>query len=183
MEKLLKLNLQFFSEDEPTGAEDVNDPKDSDKDIEPKEKSYTQEDIDRIITERLARDRKAREDEAERKRLEEEGKYKELLEKANQTIVELESEKTAIKRSQTIKEALSAKGLNHEEVEKYSVYVDKLADNDESIAQTVESVYSDFVAAKQAAFVEPSAGFGTPKTTQQKSEADYGAELYKRLRG
>lgn len=62
------------------------------------ERTFTQADVDRIITERLAKERtkaesmatKARE-EAERKAAEEQGKYQELYQKAQQQAAELEA--------------------------------------------------------------------------------------------
>lgn len=62
------------------------------------ERTFTQADVDRIITERLAKERskaesmaaKARE-EAERKAAEEQGKYQELYQKAQQQVAELEA--------------------------------------------------------------------------------------------
>lgn len=64
----------------------------------PQERTFTQADVDRLIGERLAKERskaetmatKARE-EAERKAAEEQGKYQELYEKAKRESAELES--------------------------------------------------------------------------------------------
>ncbi|MCU7556541.1 capsid assembly scaffolding protein Gp46 family protein [Macrococcus capreoli] len=190
MEETLRLNLQFFSDEadgEPTETDDVVDNEENDVDESANEpdkkegKVYTQEEIDQIIKDRLARDRKKRDEEEEQKRLEEQGEYKELLDKANATIAELQAEKARAEREKSINDKLLAKGLSSEEVTKYSKYVDKLAETDEELETAVESVYSDFVAAKQAAYKDPSAGFGESKGSEQKGDDDFGRELFKRL--
>lgn len=87
---LLRLNLQFFSEEPPA------DP------AEPPAPTYTQADIDRIVGERLARE-KAKSDqavadakaEAERKRLEESNEFKALYEQSQARVAEIEAQAKA----------------------------------------------------------------------------------------
>lgn len=187
MNENLRLNLQFFS-DEADG-EPIEVPTDVTEDVteditkqEPvEEKKFTQAELDAAIKARLERDRKKQAEEAEQKRLEEQGEYKELLDKAKEEIETLRAEKAKADREQSINSKLLAKGLSNEEVLKYSKYVDKLAETDEELDVAVESVYSDFVAAKQATYKDPSAGFGDPKESEQKGDDEFGRELFKRL--
>lgn len=187
MNENLRLNLQFFSDEvdgEPTEVDtDVTEEvtEDATKQEPVEEKKFTQAELDAAIKARLERDRKKQAEEAEQKRLEEQGEYKALLEKANEKISELEAEKARVEREQSINSKLLAKGLSNEEVLKYSKYVDKLAETDEELDVAVESVYSDFVAAKQATYKDPSAGFGESKESEQKGDDEFGRELFKRL--
>lgn len=189
MNDLLRLNLQFFSEEaddapnEDAPQEDVESTEEAEvKESVKDEKTFTQEEVNALIQDRLARDRKAREDAEEKERLEEQGEYKALLEKANETIAALEAEKALSIRKETINSALVAKGLNAEEVAKYAKYVDKLVTSDDEIPTAVDEVYNDFIAAKQASIKEPSAGFGDSKDPEPKDAAELGRELYKRIR-
>lgn len=182
MKDLLRLNLQFFSDedqptDEPTGAAAPEDePKGTD---EPASKVFTQDEVNAIVAERLARFKKKQEDEAEQSRLEEQGEYKQLLEKANATIAELKEKEALAARKQAIAEKLVEKGVKHEDVPRYAKYVDKLVETDEDIEPAVNSVYEDFNAGHS--YADPSAGFGGAKQREQKSPTEYGAELFKRL--
>ncbi|UBH21882.1 hypothetical protein LAU42_08890 [Macrococcus armenti] len=189
MEDKLRLNLQFFSEEDGNPSESGNVDNDLGNDVdnvnEPDkqevEKKFTQEDIDRIVKERLARAKKDADEAAEKARLEEQGQYKELLDKANEEIESLRAEKAKAEREQSINSKLLAKGLTSEEVIKYSKYVDKLAETDEELDTAIEDVYNDFVAAKQAAYKDPNAGFGGKKETEQKGDDEVGRELFNRL--
>lgn len=187
MNENLRLNLQFFSDEadgEPTDvATDVTEEVTEDTTVQEPvdEKKFTQDDVDRIVKDRLARAKKDADDAAEKARLEEQGQYKELLDKANEEINQLRAEKAKAEREQSINSKLLAKGLSNEEVLKYSKYVDKLAETDEELDVAVESVYSDFVAAKQATYKDPSAGFGDAKGSEQKGDDEVGRELFKRL--
>lgn len=187
----LRLNLQFFAEEGDDNPDVTDAPsnedetKVDDKQSENKrdaEKSYTAEDVNRIVQERLARERKKAEEKAEAERLEEQGEYRELLEKERAKVRELEEAKALAERKQTIQSKLASKGLSGEEVTKYSKYVEKLVDSDEEIDEAVEEVYEDFVAVKQSVYQDPSAGFGDSKEPEQKTGVDFGRELVRNLR-
>src|SRR5699024_5899999 len=187
----LRLNLQFFAEegdDNPdvTDAPSIEDEtKVDDKQSENKrdaEKSYTAEDVNRIVQERLARERKKAEEKAEAERLEEQGEYKDLLEKERAKVRELEEAKALAERKQSIQSKLAAKGLSGEEVTKYAKYVEKLVDSDEEIDGAVNEVYGDFVAVKEASYQDPSAGFGGSKDPEPKSAEEIGREAVRNLR-
>lgn len=189
MEDKLRLNLQFFSEEDgnPNESDIVDNDLGNDADGVNKpdkqevEKKFTQDDIDRIVKDRLARAKKDADEAAEKARLEEQGQYKELLDKANEEIELLRAEKAKAEREQSINSKLLAKGLTSEEVIKYSKYVDKLAETDEELDTAIEDVYNDFVAAKQAAYKDPNAGFGGKKESEQKGDDEVGRELFNRL--
>lgn len=188
----LRLNLQFFAEegddnpvdniDAPSNEDEtkVDDKQSDNKDNA--ENTYTAEDVNRIVQERLARERKKAEEKAEAERLEEQGEYKDLLEKERAKVRELEEAKALAERKQTIQSKLASKGLSGEEVAKYSKYVERLVDSDEEIDGAVEEVYGDFVAVKQAEYQDPSAGFGDSKEPEQKTGVDFGRELVRNLR-
>lgn len=193
----LKLNLQHFAEE----AEDKPETEPEEKDQEgveggepeaPEsdgEKRFTQAELDQIIADRLAREKKKSdeakkkaEEKAEQERLEEQGEYKELLDKARQDLANKEAEIAARDRKDSINTKLAAKGLNGEDVARYSKYVERLVTNDEEIDQAVEEVYSDFVVAKQESYGDPSAGFGDSKKPEQLDDKDLGRSLYERIR-
>lgn len=188
----LRLNIQFFAEEGDDNPGETNDA--SSNEVEKKvdaeqseekdeaEKAYSADDVNRIVQERLARERKKAEEKAEAERLEEQGEYKDLLEKERAKVRELEEAKALAERNQSIQSKLSAKGLSGEEVAKYAKYVEKLVDSDEEIDGVVNEVYGDFVAVKQAEFQDPSAGFGDKKEPKQKSAEDIGREAVRNLR-
>lgn len=188
MEETLRLNLQFFSEEvdgEPIESDVANNEEEtkseSVKESVKEEKKFTQADVDRIVKERLARAKKDSDDAEEKARLEEQGAYKELLDKANAEIESLKAEKAEAIRTKAISDGLLAKGLSAEEVIKYAKYVDATAKTDEELAEAIDNVYNDFVVATQAAIKEPSAGFGEGKAPEQKGDDEFGRDLFKRL--
>lgn len=185
----LRLNLQFFNdedkevvqEDEVNNADEISEKENKKQENDSDEKLFTQEEVNRILKDRLARDKKSREEAEEKKRLEDEGKFKELLEKANAKISELENEKALNNRKNLIIEKLNEKGLDGKEVQRLSKYVEKLVSTDDEVEVTVNEVYTDFIGAQQQSFGDPNAGFGKTKEREQKSDLDYGRELFARL--
>src|SRR5699024_8773978 len=108
-------NKEFENADEhKTDVENNgNKPAENPEDIktETDEKLFTQEQLDKIVKDRLEREKRKQEAELEEARLKEQGNYKELLEKAQQTIAELENEKTAYEQKQSISTKLNSKGI------------------------------------------------------------------------
>lgn len=188
----LRLNIQFFAEEGDDNPSETNDA--ASDEVETKvdaeqsgkkdeaEKAYSADDVNRIVQERLARERKKAEEKAEAERLEEQGEYKDLLEKERAKVRELEEAKALAERKQSIQSKLAAKGLSGEEVTKYAKYVEKLVDSDEEIDGAVNEVYGDFVAVKQASYQDPSAGFGDSEQPEQKSAEEIGREAVRNLR-
>lgn len=191
----LRLNLQHFAEDPDDKKDDVEDVKDDVQDTDPSDKGsddkpedkeerrFTQAELDEIIRDRLKREKKKAEDEAEQTRLEEQGEYKELLDKAKQDLAAKEAEIAARDRKDTIYTKLSAKGLSAEDVTRYAKYVEALAKDEDELDSVIEDVYSDYVVAKQADYGDPSGGFGDKKEPKQVGDDDSGRSLYKSLRG
>ena len=202
----LKLNLQFFAEDganggagegEGSSAEGGNqEPNDPPKDPgteggkdgggeggNSNEGMIPKSEVNRIVQERLARDRKEREDAEEAKRLEAQGEYKELLDKANEKIAEYERKEAAREKMDSIEEKLIAKGVGAEDVKRYAKYADRLAEDIDGVDDAVEEVYGDFIAAKQASSGDPNAGFGDSKEPTQKGADELGRSLYQQIRG
>lgn len=188
----LRLNIQFFAEEGDDNPSESNDAASNETETkvdaeqseerDEAEKAYSADDVNRIVQERLARERKKAEEKAEAERLEEQGEYKDLLEKERAKVRELEEAKALAERKQSIQSKLAAKGLSGEEVAKYAKYVEKLVDSDEEIDGVVDEVYGDFEAVKQAEYQDPSAGFGDKKEPKQKSAEELGREAVRNLR-
>ena len=170
--KLLRLNLQTFSEEPPAEPD-------------PPTPTYTQADIDRIVGERLAREKqkadKAIEEakaEAERKRLEESNEFKALYEaeKASREQIELQmrnNELHAKKQSLLLEAGYPA---------------DKLADvlgfitgdDEETVKASVERFKS--VAPPTPAYVDPAAGGSGRQQPEQKDGTEIGKAMYERIK-
>lgn len=173
---LLRLNLQYFS-DEP--------PAEPPTPVDPPTPTYTQADIDRIVGERLAREKqkadKAIEEakaEAERKRLEEENRFKELYEQSQATIAEIESrvqaERLATKKQSLLIEA----GYPADKLADLLDFV--TGDDEEGVKASVEKLVR--VAPPKAPPVDPAVSSGgNRQQATQKDAGDYGRELFKKV--
>jgi hypothetical protein len=189
----LPMYLQHFSDDpEPGGANDPVDPpadppaepKNTGGDPEPKpEPKFTQDDIDRIVKERLEREKRKRDEaldkqkeEAERKRLEEEQKYKELYEKLQG---DLETQrKEAVK---TKKESLLAQaGYSEEQASTLVKLVE--GENDDELKASLESVKALFPPTKEKNYGDPNPGNGGKATPKKRDLEDKGKSVYQRLK-
>ena len=192
---LLPLNLQKFADIDPNGddpKDNINEPTDGDNDegakltdgepekiIEPK--TFTQDQLDAIIADRLVRERKKQEDaaqklrdEAEQTRLKENGEYKDLADK-------LQAQLEAIKEDalNAKKEALLVKsGYTDEQVEKYLKYVHGATD--EELLASLDALKAD-IPPKQK-FADPSAGNGTKQEPKKTDLHDKGTTMYQRLK-
>ena len=202
MTKFLKLNLQHFAEQGDGGSEGVdgadnldaadNDQKDnqSEEIVQGEGKTFTQAELEQIIADRLAREKRKQEAEAnklkeaeEKKRLEEQGEYKTLLEKAQEELAKKEAEIELRDRKEAIRTKLAEKGLDANVITTHAKYVEGLVSGGAEIEDAVEEVYNDFIKTATPKYQEPSAGFGTRKEPEAKSDEDYGRELFKRIRG
>lgn len=201
----LKLNLQFFAEDgadggAPDGGSDDdkqtpdepaddkkpdNDGKDGGGDSggeggSNNEDMIPKSEVNRIVQDRLARDRKEREDAAEAKRLADQGEYKKLLDKANARIAEFEAEEAAKERREKVVDALKTQGLTEEQANKHAKWVEKSIESDDDIEAVASEYASEF---KTDTYADPSAGYGKSKKAEPQSDENYGQEVLDRVRG
>lgn len=185
--KWLPLNIQFFAEE---GADDTPDdpPAEAQADAETTETAatptYTQADIDRIVGERLAREKQKAEKaveqakaEAERKKLEEAQEYRALYEK---TQAELEQVRTAAKQAELDalkRQLLSEAGFKSEEI---AESIDFITGDDE---ETVKDAVERFKRVAGPRFVDPATtGTGTRRQPESKSADDVAADMYARIK-
>lgn len=147
------------------------------------EKRFTQEDLERILKERLAQakrkaDEKAEEarKEAERKALEEQGKYKEMYEQLQKDL-EVEKQNALATKKQAL---LVAEGYTKEQAERYVKFID--GTTDEELATAITTLKADIPPTTQ--YVDPAnAGNGGKKNPDPVSAYDEAKDLIKRLRG
>lgn len=165
---LLRLNLQYFSEEPPAEPPPADPPT----------PTYTQADIDRIVGERLAREKQKADkaiqdakDEAERQKLAEEGKFKALYEAEKQTRENLEQERQT-ERLHTTKQSLLLEA---------GYTADKLADlldfvtgeDEEGVKASVEKLVR--VAPPKALPIDPSTNNGGGRQQPKIDDGGYEA--------
>lgn len=192
--KFIPINLQYFAEGDvdPKGEEvkQTDEVKETDKvketqtQEEPTDKkedviTLTQAELNKIITDRLARDRKAKEEEDAQKALKEQGEYRELYEQSQQTIAEMKAERAKAERDAEIIKSLKSQGLNDEQVESHFKWVEKSVGEEDSIEDVVKEYVSNF---KVDTSVDPSGGFGATQKPKPKEDENIGQELLARAR-
>ena len=186
--KFIPINLQYFAEgDVDPKEEEVNETeevKETDSQEEPTDKkedviTLTQAELNKIITDRLARDRKAKEEEDAKKALKEQGEYKELYEQSQQKIAEMEAERAKAERDAEIVRTLKSQGLTDEQVESHFKWVEKSVGEEDSIEDVVKEYVSNF---KVDTSVDPSGGFGATQKPKPKEDENIGQELLARAR-
>lgn len=187
---LLKLNLQHFADDgegDGEGEEVTPDEKkqtesepDGDGTNKQEERTFTQAELDEILSKRLAREKKKAEEEAEEKRLKEQNEFKSLYEKSQEKIKEYERKEAERVRLETIVSKLKEHGFSDEQAQKHSSRINKLADDDESLEDEIKDYVSDF---KSANTIEPSAGFGKKGEHKYEEDEEYGKNTLERVRG
>src|SRR5699024_3763918 len=170
--KFIPLNLQYFAEGDvdpneeevkkTDEAEKADEVKETETQKEPTDKkedviTLTQAELNKIITDRLARDRNAKEEEDAKKALQEQGEYKELYEQSKQKIDEMEAERAKAERDAEIIKSLKSQGLNDEHVQSHFKWVEKSVGEEDSIEEVVKEYVSNF---KVDTSVDPSGGFG-----------------------
>lgn len=191
---LLPLKIQYFAEEDKkdetkideTGTNDIDENKNTEgetgqEDKQAESKTFTQEDIDRIVKERLDREKKKRDeavqkerDEAERKRLEEEGKYKEVAEKLQAELDAIKGDALSAK-----KESLLAKaGYTEEQITKYLKYID--GTNDEELSESVEALKADVPPTPK--YADPHVNNGTKIEPKKTDLQETGKSMYQRLK-
>jgi len=186
--KFIPINLQYFAEgDVDPKEEEVNETKEveeTETHEEPTDKkedviTLTQAELNKIITDRLARDRKAKEEEDAKKALKEQGEYKELYEQSQQTIAEMKAERAKAERDAEIIKSLKSQGLNDEQVQSHFKWVEKSVGEEDSIEEVVKEYVSNF---KVDTSVDPSGGFGATQKPKPKDDENIGQELLARAR-
>lgn len=199
LEKLLRLDLQYFAEGDETEAdipedktdetnpEDIEKPTDGNPDKAEdtqEEKKFTQADIDRIVKERLDRANKKKEDaiqkerdDAERKRLEEEGEYKELADKLQEQLDAYKGDALKAKKESLLVKA----GYSEEQIGVVAKLLE--GESDEELTASLEEVKVAITPkGSEKKYADPSAG--NPKKDDPKPAdlTDKGRDAVKRLR-
>lgn len=175
---LLRLNLQYFSDDDG-GAGDSKPP------VDPPTPTYTQADIDRIVGERLAREKqkadKAIEEakaEAERKRLEESNEFKALYEaekaERERERAEAQAERLATKKQSLLLEA----GYTADKLGDLLDFV--TGDDEEGVKASVEKLVR--VAPPKAPPVDPAVNGGNRQQPDQQDGTELGKAMYERIK-
>lgn len=177
---LLRLDIQFFAEDDTkdesiTETDDVDPKEDLTDDKTDEEKAFTQAEVDRIVKDRLARERKKQKEEEELKQAEEQGKYKELYEKTQEQLAE-------ITRKSILESALLKAGYTEDQIERYSKYVE--GEDESEINESVQELVKDITPgnSKEQLGDDPSPYPAQRKTPAPKDGLEYGKQAYERIR-
>jgi hypothetical protein len=113
-------------------------------------------------------------EEAERKRLEEEGKYKEIAESLQAKLDAIQGDALKAK-----KEALLVKaGYTEDQVAKYLKYVD--GSNDDELTQAVEALKADIP--PKPRYADPGVGNGAKQEPKKTDLQEKGKTMYQRLK-
>lgn len=194
MKKFLPMHLQFFAaqeeqeqDDQQTNEANTDEnitegvPGEDQQQQTAESKGFTQEDVDRIVKERLERERKKREeaiqkerDEAERKRLAENEEYKELADKLQAQLDAMQEETVKAKKDAL----LIAAGYTTDQIEKYGKYVE--GSTEEELKQSVEALKADIP--PKPKYADPGVGNGQKQEPKKKSLEDTGRTMYQRLK-
>src|SRR5699024_2472184 len=180
--KFIPLNLQYFAEGDVDSdeeevkkteeAEEADEVKETETQKEPTDKkeeiiTLTKAEMNKKITDRIDRDRKAKEEEDAKKALKEQGEYKELYEQSQQKIAEMEAERAKAERDAEIVRTLKSQGLTDEQVESHFKWVEKSVGEEDSIEEVVKEYVSNF---KVDTSVDPSGGFGATQKPKPKDD-------------
>lgn len=176
---MLNLDLQYFAEDEneeekdheSTAEEPENTPKEEKKKVEFSPEQ--QAEVDRIIRDRLAREKKKREEaeekarlEAERKQLAEQEQYKELAEKLQKELDGYKNQALETKKDLLLANA----GYSEKQVEKYRKYI--VGETDEELEQAVKALVEDIP--PKPKYVDPSPGNSLNAKPEPKDQTEEG---------
>lgn len=184
--RLLPLNLQFFAEpnDHTHPPVDPKEPSDPNNGGEP-EKRFSQADIDRIVKERLERERKKTEEalakereEAKRKELEEANEFKSLYEETKTELERLRTEAQTVTLEKAKTDLLVQAGYTGEQLDRVRKYLQ--GTDEASLKASLDEVKADIP--PKSVGVDPSAGNTPNHPPKQKDPADTGRSLYQRLK-
>lgn len=170
----LPLNLQLFAEGDP---EPTPNP-------EP-EKTFTQADLDRIVTERLARERKKFEDEktaaqeeAERKQREQNEEYKTLYESAQTELDRVRNDAKTAELGALKTRLILAAGYGADQLDRVSKYV--TGEDEDAIKASIDEVKADMP--PKAIGVDPNPNNGGKPNPKPGDLTDVGKAQYDRLK-
>lgn len=194
---LLRLDLQYFGGDdkeEPTEPQtdpqiDPKEPSEPNNSTagepgtNPEDKTFTQEDIDRIVKERLDREKRKRDEaieqerqKAEEQRLKEQGEYKELYE---QLQTQLEEQKASVTQAKK-ESALVQAGYAAEKIPKLLKLVE--GEEDDDIQASIEELKEIVpVEEKKPSYADPSLMNGKRQQPKQVGGEEKGREVARRL--
>lgn len=193
---IFKTNFTLFAEEGADGGAGTPDDGtdvaegEGDNNKEPdnnsEEKTFTQAELDEIIKNRLAQEKRTREREIEKareaeekKRLEENDEFKELYDKAQAKLAEYDAREAQRERQETIVSKLKEHGFSDEQATKHAERVSKFV-SDDTMDDEIREYADDF---KTANTVDPSAGFGRSKKAEPQSDEEYGQNMLDRVRG
>lgn len=142
------------------------------------EKLLTQAEVQKIIDGIVARERKRAEDQAEKERLEEEGKYRELYEKAVAEKESLEQQFKTEQLNRTKAKMVAEAGYSGAQVE-FAVQTLK-GETEEELKASMEALKQAFPPSE--AHADPSPGNGPRHKPTPKPDAEYGKELFQRIK-
>ena len=176
----LPLDLQLFAEEISGDNGGVVTP-------EPKEpeKTFTQADIDRIVADRLARERKKFDDEraaaqaeAERKEREKNEEYKALYESAQAELDRARADAKAAELTAVKTRLLVEAGYTAEQLARVSKYV--VGEDEDAIKASVAEVIADMP--PKASGVDPNPGNGRRQEPRPGDLTEEGRALFQRLK-
>jgi hypothetical protein len=175
----LKLNLQFFSDPDPKGATDPEpEPKAT---PEGADKTFTQEEVDKLIKERLVREKRKAEEkaeearkEAEKKALIENEKYKELYETLQQDLAEQKALALTAKRDALLAQA----GYDAEQIKRYAKFVE--GTNEEELVASIDELKVDLPPRTKG--VDPTGNNPRKQDPKPTDQYEAGKARIKRLR-
>jgi murein L,D-transpeptidase YcbB/YkuD len=180
---VLKLNLQFFAEENPEEQPESNTEQPSSEETQkpdnkiPYDRFKQKVDEANELKRQLAEFQKQQE-EKERKKLEEQNEFKSLYE---QTQAELERFKTEAQTATIEKvktDLLVQAGYTGEQLERVRKYIN--GTDEESLKASLDEVKADIP--PKSGGVDPSAGNTPKQQPKQKDAAEAGRSLYQRLK-
>lgn len=147
------------------------------------EKTFTQAELEAIVKDRLAREKRKADEkaeqarkEAERKALEEQGNYKEMYKQLQKDLAEKDKAVLEIKKETLLLGA----GYTQEQVDRYKKYVN--GTTEEELATALEVLKAD-IPPNASNYVDPATqGNGQRQQQQQQDPTEYGKNLFKKLK-
>lgn len=171
--------IEYVNEQEADEVEDdlVVTPK-SDEAVSEAEKKFTQADLERMIGERLARDRKKQSEESEKQRLLDEAKYKELYEASEAEKVAMQTEIANAQADQLKTNLIVAAGYPVDKVEFIKSIVS--GSDEAEIIAALDIVMKNVP--PTPSYVDPNPGNGHRVPPTPQADSDYGKSLYDRIK-
>lgn len=169
------LNLQTFAEELTPEPEPTPEPG----------KSFTQAELDRIVTERLARqqkkfddDKTAAQEDAERKQREQNEEYKTLYESTQTELDRVRGEAKSATLNALKTQLLAEAGYSADQLSRISKYV--VGDDEDAIKASIDEVKADMP--PKACGVDPNPGNGRKPDPKPGDLTDVGKTQYERLK-